>query len=108
MQSKSTAIFQQSVTLALAVIQQQGFVLLDEPGAHGVFNDTQVAEDILVRHLDTEGPLAADATNGGRDVHSVDVLQATQADVNGDEGTCRNRHVLNLVMSYPKHSLHSL
>lgn len=50
-----------------------------------MLNDAQVTEDILVRHLDAEGALTADAAHRGWYVHGVDVLQATQADVNCDE-----------------------
>lgn len=50
-----------------------------------MLNDAQVTEDVLVRHLDAEGALTADAAHRGWYVHGVDVLQATQADVNCDE-----------------------
>ena len=53
-----------------------------------MFDECEMTEDVLVRHLDAERSLRADATNRVPDVDRPNVGETLRADVHRDECTC--------------------
>lgn len=56
----------------------------------GVLQDGVVAEVVLVRGLDAEGPLRSHAPHRLAHVQGAHVLQLGQTDVQSAEGPCKN------------------
>ena len=69
-----------SLTLAAAV--------LEALQVDGLLEEGEVAEDVLVGHLDAERALGADAAYGVLNVHRANVSQPPRQDVHRDERTC--------------------
>ena len=59
-----------------------------------MFDEREVTEDVLVRHLDAERSLCPDASNRVPDVDRPDVSKTLRADVHCDERTCDKGNVL--------------
>ena len=55
-----------------------------------MLNECEMAEDVLVRHLDAKGSLGADTTHCVADVNRVNVSETLCADVHCNERTCNN------------------
>lgn len=62
----------------------------------GVFQYSIVAEVVLLRRLNAEGPLRSHATHCLKHVEGAHVLELGQTDVQGAEGTCREQGQVRL------------
>ena len=59
-----------------------------------MFDECEMTEDVLVRHLDAERSLRADATHSVPDVDRPNVGETLRADVHRDERSCDKIKVL--------------
>ena len=62
----------------------------------GVLQNGIVAEVVLVRSLNAEGPLRPHAPHRLTHVKRADVLQLGQTDVQGTEGTCQQQGLVRV------------
>ena len=74
-----------SFTLAAAVVEVTEVNVVNQANILGVLKDSEVTEDILVWHLDAEGPLSPQSAYSLLDVDCPDVGQTPRTDVHRDK-----------------------